>query len=125
MLPFAAVPTATVLLVVLYDFISGLHFAASGAPALDVNGVPVEGLSFWGKAFLAPWVVNWETVLSLPILLTALLAWSCMLGLQLSLKWSRTIVAVMASVGVLGGISGVLGVCGFAAARNIQFVGTI
>ena len=53
------------------------------------------------------------------------MAWACMLGLQLSLKWSRTIVAVMASVGVLAGICSVLGVCGFAAANNLSLFGII
>ncbi len=123
MLPFAAVPTATVLLVVLYDLISGMHFAASGAQVLDDVGTPVA-MSFWERTFHGEWVVNWETVLALPVLLTATLAWACMLGLQLSLKWSRTIVAVMASVGVLAGICAVLGVCGFTMASSIPVVGT-
>ncbi len=119
MLPFAAVPTFTVLLVVLYDLIRGLHFAASSAPA------PAEGIdTFWARALYAPWVVRWETVITLPLLLTAMMAWACMLGLQLSLKWARTLVAVMASVGVLAGICGVLGVCGFTIARNLDYVGT-
>jgi ABC-type transport system involved in multi-copper enzyme maturation permease subunit len=100
MLPFAAVPTITIALVVLYDVLFTLR-----------NG---------GGA----WVVWPENIVALPVLLTALLAWACMLGLQLSLKWSRTIVAVMASVGVLAGICAVLGVCGFTAASNIPYVGT-
>jgi hypothetical protein len=53
------------------------------------------------------------------------MAWACMLGLQLSLKWSRTIVAVMASVGVLAGICSVLGVCGFPAANSFPYGGTL
>jgi ABC-type transport system involved in multi-copper enzyme maturation permease subunit len=126
MLPFAAVPTATLLLVVLYDLVSGLHFAASGAPVYDpVSGAMVALPGFWARAFYREWVVWPETVLTLPVLLTALLAWACMLGLQLSLKWSRTIVAVMASVGVLAGICSVLGVCGFAAASNIPVFGVL
>jgi ABC-type transport system involved in multi-copper enzyme maturation permease subunit len=129
MLPFAAVPTATVLIVVLYDLVSGMHFAAahSHGALLDDANLPIAGtdtLNFWGKAFYAEWVVNWETIVALPVLLTATLAWACMLGLQLSLKWSRTIVAVMASVGVLAGICAVLGVCGFTMASNIPVVGT-
>jgi hypothetical protein len=71
------------------------------------------------------WVVWPETVLTMPLLLTVMLAWSCMLGLQLSLKWSRTIVAVMASVGVLAGICSVLGVCGFMATNTLGFVGPV
>jgi len=99
MLPFAAVPTITIVLVVLYDLIFTLR---SGG---------------------GEWVVWPENIVAMPVLLTSLLAWACMLGLQLSLKWSRTIVAVMASVGVLAGICAVLGVCGFTAASNIPVIG--
>jgi ABC-type transport system involved in multi-copper enzyme maturation permease subunit len=97
MLPFAAVPTLTMLLVVLYDW-----------GALVITGKSTE------------WVVWPETIFTLPLLLTAMLAWACMLGLQLSLKWARTIVAVMASVGVLLGICSILGVCGFAAVDKLS-----
>ncbi len=100
MLPFAAVPTITIVLVVLYDL----------AFTLKSGG---------------EWVVFPENIIAMPLLLTALLAWACMLGLQLSLKWSRTIVAVMASVGVLAGICAVLGVCGFTAASSIPVVGVV
>jgi len=89
MLPFAAVPTLTVLLIVGNDLLHG---------RLDQ------------RALLWP-----EVALEMPVYLTVLLAFACMLGLQLSLKWSRTLVAVMMSVGVLAGLCGVLGACGFAA----------
>lgn len=88
MLPFSAVPTLTILVVVIYDVITG--------------------------AILDNPVVFPEMLIILPLFLTVMIAWACMLGLQLSLKWTRTIVAVMASVGVLAGIAGILGVCGFA-----------
>jgi ABC-type transport system involved in multi-copper enzyme maturation permease subunit len=101
MLPFAAVPTLTIALVVLYDW--GVSLLSKGPPH--------------------EWVVWPESILTLPILLTVMLAWACMLGLQLSLKWSRTIVAVMASVAVLAGICSVLGVCGFTAASKLSGFG--
>jgi ABC-type transport system involved in multi-copper enzyme maturation permease subunit len=101
MLPFAAVPTITIFLVVLYDLIFTLR---SGG---------------------GEWVVWPENIIALPVLLTALLAGACMLGLQWSLKWSRTIVAVMASVGVLAGFCAVMGICGFTAASNIPVVGLV
>ena len=95
MLPFAMVPTITVILVVLADILLG---------------------RMWGGSSIPP-VLYPEVILELPIFLTVLIAWACMLGLQLSLKWSRTIVAVMVSVGVLAGLSGVLGACGVAATQ--------
>ncbi len=125
MLPFAAVPTVTVLLVVLYDLASGMHAAATSQPLLDSSGNAVEIHGFWARATYQEWVVHWETIFSLPLLLTALLAWACMLGLQLSLKWSRTIVAVMASVAVLAGVCSMLGACGFTAARGLKYLGPI
>ncbi len=126
MLPFAAVPSITVILVVIYDLIAGMHFAASGAPVIDSTGVVAADVTgFWARAFYGEWVVRWEVVIALPVVLTALLAWACMLGLQLSLKWSRTIVAVMASVGVLAGICAVLGVCGFEMADKLPYMGSI
>ena len=124
MLPFAAVPTITIILVVLYDLAAGAHFAASGASAVD----PITGIAantFWLRMMFNPWVLYPETILTTPLLLTVMLSWACMLGLQLSLKWSRTIVAVMASVGVLAGICTVLGVCGFTAAHSMGMLGPV
>ncbi|HVS72016.1 MAG TPA: ABC transporter permease subunit [Phycisphaerae bacterium] len=100
MLPFAAVPTLTIALVVLCDLLR-------------------QATGHGGRE----WVVWPEVVVELPLLLTVMLAWACMLGLQLSLKWSRTIVAVMASVAVLAGICSVLGVCGFTAAAKLSGFG--
>ena len=71
MLPFAAVPTITIALVVCHDLLFALKR---------------------GEEF----VVYPENIIAMPLLLTALLAWACMLGLQLSLKWSRTNVSVIA-----------------------------
>jgi hypothetical protein len=91
MLPFAAVPALTVIMVLLYELVRG--------------------------NLLDDPLVYPETIITLPLFLTVVLAWACMLGLQLSLKWSKTIVAVMASIGMLAGIMTVLGVCGFPAAK--------
>ena len=93
MLPFAIVPAIMVLAMVLWDIFR-----------LNRGG---------GDSLIWP-----ETLVLLPVYITSILAWTCMLGLNLSLKFSRTIVAVMATVGVLLGICGLLGVCGFALARS-------
>src|SRR5207248_2428342 len=57
MLPFAAVPTFTVLLMVLYNLAYGLHFAASGAPVIDEkSGLVVASVkTFSERTFYAPW----------------------------------------------------------------------
>ncbi len=98
MLPFAAVPTISVILIVINDVLHG---------------------RFDEHALLWP-----EVVIEMPLFLTVLLAFACMLGLHLSLKWSRTLVAVMVSVGVLAGLCGVMGACGMAACR-INILGVI
>ena len=50
MLPFAAVPTITVLLVILYDLFSGMHFASSGQPIYD----PTTGRGRRSSRLLGP-----------------------------------------------------------------------
>lgn len=101
MFPFALVPTAIVAIVLGYDTFR--HWGGYD-----------KGNLVWGEA-----------VIEMPILITAMLAWACMLGLNLSLKFSRTIVAVMATVGVLMGLCGLLGLCGFPIARNTDAFGLI
>ncbi len=91
MLPFAAVPALTVLVILLYDLIYG-HIRTNP-------------------------IVFPEVVVELPLFLTILIAFACMLGLHLSLKWSRTIVAVMVSVGALILLQTVIGACGLAALK--------
>jgi ABC-type transport system involved in multi-copper enzyme maturation permease subunit len=100
MLPFVAVPTLTVVLIVANDL---LH------------------QRYDQHALLWP-----EVIIEMPLFLTALVAFACMLGLNLSLKWSRTLVAVMVSVGALAGICAALGACGFAAnSSSAGFFGLI
>jgi len=125
MIPFAAVPMAQVLLVVCYDLIAGIHFAASGAPLRDEHGLIVATVTtFWGRALYAPWVVSWETALTLPVYLTIVMACVCMLGLQMSLKWSKTLTAVIIMLGGLMLAFGAMGVCGFTVAKGVPIVGT-
>jgi len=102
MIPFVAVPTLTILLIILYDIVASV-----------------------ASATVREWVVWPETLVTLPVILTVLMSWACMLGLQLSLKWSRTLVAVMASLGVLAGACSVLGVCGFAMAVHGSWFGIV
>jgi ABC-type Na+ efflux pump permease subunit len=100
MLPFVAVPTLTVVMIVADDMVHG---------------------RFDEHALLWP-----EVIIEMPLFLTALVAFACMLGLQLSLKWSRTLVAVMVSLGALAGICAALGACGYAAnSSSAGFFGLI
>ncbi len=126
MLPFAALPTLTVLVVILYDVAVGTALGMSKETVMGFvppSPTPVQLVGFWQRFNSREWVVWPETLISLPLLLTAMMAWACMLGLQLSLKWSKTIVAVMASVGMLAGICSLLGLCGFTAASHVKGFG--
>ena len=125
MIPFAAVPMAQVLLVVCYDLIAGIHFAASGAPVLDSHGMILSTVTtFWGRALYAPWVVSWETAFTLPVYLTIVMACVCMMGLQMSLKWSKTLTAVIIMLLALMIAFGAMGACGFTVSGKIPIVGT-
>jgi len=55
-----------------------------------------------------------ETLLALPVFTGIFTVLACLLGLISSLRWSRTVTSVMATVGALGGIATMLGFCGFA-----------
>lgn len=85
-LPLLAIPAATVLAAALYDLI---------------RGVPAP------LAFI-------ESALILPVVLVVYSAFACMVGLYMSLKCTRSIQAVLVSVGILVGVSFGLGLCGFA-----------
>lgn len=94
MLPFAIVPSVMLAIILAYD----LYRQSQGS---------IDPLLAWP-----------EVLLELPLYMTAVLAWTCMLGLNLSLKFSRTIVAVIATVSVLMGVCGLLGICGLAVFRQ-------
>lgn len=84
-LPLLAVPAATVLLVALYDLARGKH-----PPAIFI-----------------------DSALILPVLLVAYSAFACMIGLYMSLKCTRSVQAVLLSVGILVAAGFGLGLCGF------------
>ena len=90
-LPLLAVPAASVLLFVLYDL---FRFNAGGDDA-------------------ARWVAFPETVLLMPAMLVIVVAFAAILGMQMSLRLRTTVLAVMSSVGIVVGICGLLGWCGF------------
>lgn len=76
-----------------------------------------------GRLFTEP-IINPEVLIIFPIFTVVMTLLTCLLGLMCSLRWSRTMVSVMATVGVLAGLCGVLGVCGFAT-RDVPILGLI
>jgi ABC-type Na+ efflux pump permease subunit len=91
-LPLVAVPAISVCIFVIYDFV----MAAFGAVDPD-----------W------QWLVSPEAIFILPATFTIVAAFAAILGMQMSLRCRTTVMAVMSSVGIVVGICGTLGWCGF------------
>ena len=91
-LPLIAVPVLSVLIFVCYD-----TFRFFGA--WDDSG--------------AQWIVFPEAVLILPAMLIIVAAFAAILGMQMSLRCRTTVMAVMLSVGIVVGLCGALGWCGY------------
>jgi len=89
-LPLIAVPVVSVLLFVVYDF---FQIFSSDA---DFH-----------------WIVYPEAVLVLPGMLIIVAAFAAILGMQMSLRCRTTVMAVMLSVGIVVGLCGILGWCGY------------
>src|SRR5207302_1130938 len=96
MLPLVAVPVASILMFVTYDF---FRMAASPSGQFE-------------------WIVFPESVLILPGMLIIVIAFASILGMMMSLRLRTTVRAVMGSVGIVLGICGALSWCGY------QFIST-
>ncbi len=90
-LPLLAVPVVSVGLFVTYDL---LRFI--GGTGRD-----------------AQWTIFPESVLILPAMLVIVVAFAAILGMQMSLRCRTTVRAVMSSVGIVIGVCGALGWCGW------------
>ncbi len=110
--PLIAVPVGTMMLASLYVLVDG--FGREG-------GVMVPAT--FGTARTSVPVILPEAGIYLPIVIVPFMAFCVMIGLQWSLKSKGTIASVVATVGVFGVTAGVIGVCGWQAARSIPFVG--
>jgi ABC-type transport system involved in multi-copper enzyme maturation permease subunit len=93
-LPLLAVPAASVTVFVLYDL---YRFGLSGT---DDGGV-------------ARWIAFPEAILLMPAMLIIVTAFAGILGMHMSLRLRTTVLAVMSSVGIVVGICGLLGWCGY------------
>lgn len=111
--PLLGVPVGTVALTSIYVLADG--FGRKG-------GVTVSAVFGASSPVQVP-VMLPEAGVLLPIVLFPFMAFCVMIGLQWSLKSKGTIVSVVATVGVFGVTAGVIGVCGWQAARSIEVVG--
>src|SRR5206468_8007493 len=100
-LPLVAVPVVSALIFIAHDL---LRYLASPDPSFQ-------------------WIVFPESVLILPGLLIIVAAFASILGMQMSLRCRTTVRAVMSSVGIVLGICGALGWCGYSALAGIRGAG--
>jgi ABC-type transport system involved in multi-copper enzyme maturation permease subunit len=73
------------------------------------------------------WVVFPEAILIMPGTIIIVAAFASILGMQLSLRFRTTVLAVMSSIGVVVGVCFGLGLCGFSAAgsRQMDWMGLV
>jgi ABC-type transport system involved in multi-copper enzyme maturation permease subunit len=90
-LPLAAVPIASIAMFVLYNV-----FRMATGQSLD-------------------WIVYPESLFVLPGTLVVVVAFAAILGMQMSLRCRRTVMAVMSSVGIVMGVCVGLALCGYSA----------
>jgi hypothetical protein len=95
-LPLVAVPIVSVVIFVVHDMFRSTPWAAHALP----------------------WTVFPEAILILPATLIMVCAFAAILGMQMSLRCRKTVVAVMSSVGIVAGVCGGLWVCGINAAGS-------
>ncbi|HZZ42040.1 MAG TPA: ABC transporter permease subunit [Tepidisphaeraceae bacterium] len=64
------------------------------------------------------WIVFPESILVMPATLTIVVAFAAILGMQMSLRLRKTVMAVMTSLGIVVGVCATLGWCGFTMLSN-------
>ena len=98
-LPLIAVPLFSILLFVVADIVAPRRATSTGTG----------------------WMVFPESVLVLPGTLIMSAAFAAILGMQMSLRCRKTVMAVMSSVAIVAGIGGGLWMCGYSAASSAGF----
>lgn len=114
LLPMLAVPLGTIAIAGIYTLFGGLERA---------GGVLVPGPTA-APGVQTP-VVLPEAAIVAPLVVIPFIAFCAMVGLQWSLKSKGTIGSVVATVGVVGLISSLVGICGWSLGRSVPVVGPI
>jgi ABC-type transport system involved in multi-copper enzyme maturation permease subunit len=114
LVPLMLVPAITMLMLSVYVLADGFG-RAGGVTVTDTLGTGTITLP----------VVLPEGAIALPLALGPFVAFCVMVGLHWSIKSKGTIGSVVAAVLVVGGLAGVIGVCGIPAGQNMPFLGAI
>lgn len=113
LLPLLAVPFGTLLAGAAYAALGGFGRAALASETSTPAG---------GAAMVLPTVLP-EAALLAPIVVIPFMAFCVMVGLQWSLKSRGILGSVVATVGVVGVISGVVGLCAWKATGSVPYLG--
>lgn len=113
LVPMMLVPAITALILSLYVLTDGLG-AGNTTIATSIGGDVVNVPLFLPVGALA-----------IPILLVPFIGFCVMIGLHWSVRSKGTIGSVIAAVGIMVGLVGVLSLCAFAAGNSIQVLGAV
>lgn len=114
LLPLLGVPLGTLAMSALYVLIGGFSNPQGVTVTHQIGGTGVP------LPLLLP-----ESALLASLVVVPFMAFCVMVGLQWSLKSKGTLSSVVATVGVVGAISAVLGVCAWNASDALQVVGPV
>jgi ABC-type transport system involved in multi-copper enzyme maturation permease subunit len=89
-LPLIAVPVASICIFIVYDVLRSTADASTDR-----------------------WIAFPESVIILPAMLVIIAAFAAMLGMRMSLQMRTSVMAVMTSLGIVIGVCGMLGWCGY------------
>lgn len=114
MIPMMAVPIATLLIFALYVLVGGV--GAVGGVTVSVTANTMSR----SVPFILP-----EGALLLPFTLVPFIAFCVMVGLSWSLKSRGTIGSVIAAVGVIVAVVGMLSLCTYQAGKGVSVIGPV
>lgn len=112
LLPLLAVPLGTLAIASVYVLFDGL--ARPGGVSISTNV---------GTGTVSSPVILPEAALLAPLVTIPFTAFCVMVGLQWSLRSKGTISSVVATVGIVGAVAGMVGLCGWQAALSVAWIG--
>ncbi|MBT8485948.1 MAG: ABC transporter permease subunit [Phycisphaerales bacterium] len=118
LIPMMTVPVITMAMIAIYVLTNGL--GREGGTTM--TNVPLFGTA--SSVDTLP-VVLPEGALVLPLVLAPFIAFCVMVGLQWSIRSKGTISSVIAAVGIVLAVVGVLSLCGMPAGRNLSHLGAV
>lgn len=114
LLPMILVPVMTLLLMAGYVLTNGLGGEQGGTTNIVIDNVTVD----------VPLILP-EAAILLPLMFAPFIAFCVMVGLQWSIKSKGTISAVIAAVGIIMAVVGVVSLCGYAGGQSLSVIGAM